>query len=308
MLALDAGQTEIRAALLTGRGPAPVAAAPGIVPFGDGVGPDVVADALLTAVRALGKLPRRLKSVGVGLSGFETAGDGELAAVADALRSELGVADVAIASDGVTSLLGALGDAPGCVVASGTGTIVVARSGATLGEGRRLGSDPRRRRQRLRDRACGSRRGAAASSTAGRADRACCSMRRPRASATSRDCPLLCAACRRGRACSRRSRRTSSPRLPTTPIAASIVERAAIDLAGAGAAALARVMEDGEAGTVACTGNVFRADALRDAFAVEIQRLRPGVLIAEPLGRLARRRRPPARACRPSPASSGALS
>jgi N-acetylglucosamine kinase-like BadF-type ATPase len=68
------------------------------------------------------------------------------------------------------------------------------------------------------------------------------------------------------------------------PVAAAIVQRAAADLAGAGAAALARVLPDGEAGTVACTGNVFRADGLRDAFAVEIQRLRPGVSIAEPLG------------------------
>ena len=46
------------------------------------------------------------------------------------LREALGLARVAIASDGLTSLLGALGASVGVVVAAGTGT-VCSRAAAT---------------------------------------------------------------------------------------------------------------------------------------------------------------------------------
>jgi N-acetylmuramic acid 6-phosphate etherase len=127
VLAVDAGQTEIRAAL-DGR----IATAPGVLRIGSHVGPDEVGAGLLEAVAGLGPLPRPAPAVGVGLSGFEAAAAEDLRRVSELLRSELAVERLAIASDGLTSLLGALGDADGAVVASGTGTVCVGRRGERL--------------------------------------------------------------------------------------------------------------------------------------------------------------------------------
>jgi glucosamine kinase len=126
-LAVDAGQTEIRVALTGERGPRPPARAPGVLRLdGSAVGPGHVADALLAALDELGPLPA-VDAVGVGLSGFEAAREEDLQHVNEALRTRLGVSRVTIASDGVTSLLGALGEQLGVVVAAGTGTVCVAR-------------------------------------------------------------------------------------------------------------------------------------------------------------------------------------
>lgn len=127
VLAVDAGQTEIRAAL-AGR----IATAPGVLRMGDHVGPDEVGAGLLAAVARLGPLPRPAPAVGVGLSGFEAATGEDLRRVSELLRAELAVERLAIASDGLTSLLGALGDADGAVVAAGTGTVCVGRRGERL--------------------------------------------------------------------------------------------------------------------------------------------------------------------------------
>ena len=127
VLAVDAGQTEIRAAL-DGR----IAKAPGVLRMGHRVGPDAVGAGLLAAVAGLGPLPRPAPAVGVGLSGFEAAAAEDLRRVSELLRRELAVERLAIASDGLTSLLGALGDADGAVVASGTGTVCVGRRGERL--------------------------------------------------------------------------------------------------------------------------------------------------------------------------------
>ena len=127
VLAVDAGQTEIRAAL-DGR----IATAPGVLRMDNHVGPDEVGAGLLEAVAGLGPLPRPAPAVGVGLSGFEAADGEDLRRVSELLRSELAVERLAIASDGLTSLLGALGDADGAVVASGTGTVCVGRRGERL--------------------------------------------------------------------------------------------------------------------------------------------------------------------------------
>jgi N-acetylglucosamine kinase-like BadF-type ATPase len=282
-LAVDAGQTEIRAALEDERGPR-VATAPGVVPFGDGVGADTVAAALLAAVNGLGELPADLTAVGVGLSGFETADDGELTAVAGALRRALGVTEVAIASDGVTSLLGALGDRSGCVVAAGTGTIVVARKGTRWAKVDGWGAI-------LGDAGSGCAIGRAGIAAAlrehdGRAGGSVAL--REAAAAQFGDLEGLPSLVRRVPSWSR-TLASFTPAVVAAadggdPVAAAIVSGAGADLADAGAAALARVLSDGEAGTVSCTGNVFRARAVKDAFAVEIQRLRPGVRLADPLG------------------------
>ncbi len=125
-LALDAGQTEIRVALTDERDPRRVRA-PGVLRLdGAAVGAGEVADALVAAVDALGPLTS-VEAIGVGLSGFEAARDDDLRRVDEALRERVGGARVTIASDGVTSLLGALGDRLGAVVAAGTGTVCVAR-------------------------------------------------------------------------------------------------------------------------------------------------------------------------------------
>ena len=126
-LAVDAGQTEIRVALTGERDPSPPARAPGVLRLdGSAVGPEHVAEALLAALDELGPLPA-VDAVGVGLSGFEAAREEDLRHVGEALRTRLGVSRVTIASDGVTSLLGALGERLGVVVAAGTGTVCVAR-------------------------------------------------------------------------------------------------------------------------------------------------------------------------------------
>jgi N-acetylglucosamine kinase-like BadF-type ATPase len=130
-LAVDAGQTEIRAALSDERGPRTATAA-GVQRLGGVVEADEVAAALLAAVAGLGVLPEPAPPAGIGLSGFEAASEADLRRVHELLRSELGLQRIAIASDGLTSLLGALGDRPGAVVAAGTGTVCVARNGERM--------------------------------------------------------------------------------------------------------------------------------------------------------------------------------
>ena len=130
-LAVDAGQTEIRAALANERGPR-TATAPGVLRLGAAAGPDDVAAGLLAAVAGLGPLPSPPPPAGIGLSGFEAASEEDLRRVDMRLRSALGLERLAIASDGLTSLLGALGDRPGAVVAAGTGSVCVARRGERM--------------------------------------------------------------------------------------------------------------------------------------------------------------------------------
>jgi glucosamine kinase len=128
-LAVDAGQTETRAALYD-EGRPRLARAPGIgrIDATDG-GADAVAGTLLRAVAGLGALPDTPPAIGVGLSGIEAAREDELARLSDALRHELRAQQLAMASDGVTSLFGALEGAPGVVVSAGTGTVAVAHDG-----------------------------------------------------------------------------------------------------------------------------------------------------------------------------------
>jgi glucosamine kinase len=128
-LAVDAGQTTIRAALVDdGRGPRS-AVTPGVVRVGSAAGPEVVSKRLLAAVSELGPLPSPRPAAAIGLSGFEAMSDDDLARVADAFRRGAGVESLAIASDGLTALLGAIGRSDGVVVAAGTGTACLARRG-----------------------------------------------------------------------------------------------------------------------------------------------------------------------------------
>ena len=131
-LAVDAGQTEIRAALTDGARPAHAPPRPACCAWARATGPDEVAAGLLAAVAGLGALPTPPPPAGIGLSGFEAASEEDLRRVHELLRRELGLERVAIASDGLTSLLGALGDRPGAVVAAGTGAVCVARHGERM--------------------------------------------------------------------------------------------------------------------------------------------------------------------------------
>ena len=127
-VAVDAGQTEITAALTDERGPR-TSRAPGVLRLGLDAGPEDVAAALLEAMAGLGPLPDPRPPVGIGLSGFEAAGETDLRRVHELLVEELGLDRLAIASDGLTSLFGALGARDGAVAAAGTGTVVLARRG-----------------------------------------------------------------------------------------------------------------------------------------------------------------------------------
>jgi N-acetylglucosamine kinase-like BadF-type ATPase len=124
-LAVDAGQTSTRAALGER-----VAGAGGVRRLDEAAdAPAGVAATVLEAIAALGDLPPAL-AVGVGLSGFEAARPGDVERIGDAVRSRLGAEEVAIASDAVTSLLGALAGEPGVVVAAGTGAVTLGRNHA----------------------------------------------------------------------------------------------------------------------------------------------------------------------------------
>jgi N-acetylglucosamine kinase-like BadF-type ATPase len=128
-LAVDAGQTEIRAALVDdGRGPRS-AVTPGVIRVGMSGGPEVVSERLLAAVAELGPLPEPAPRAAIGLSGFEAVGEDDLGWIAEEFRRSAGVKGLAIASDGLTALLGAIGRRDGVVVAAGTGTACLARRG-----------------------------------------------------------------------------------------------------------------------------------------------------------------------------------
>lgn len=128
-LAVDAGQTETRAALHGEHGPR-LARGRGVGRIdAGGAGTNGVASTLLQAIAGLAPLPEAPAAVGVGLSGMEAARTDELEGLGEALRRDLRARRVAIASDGATALLGALGDRPGAVVAAGTGAVAVAHDG-----------------------------------------------------------------------------------------------------------------------------------------------------------------------------------
>lgn len=283
VLAVDAGQTEIRAALAgDGRGPR-TATAPGVLRMGHRVGPEQVGAALLAAVAALGPLPAPVTSAGVGLSGFEAAED-ELQRVGELLRSELALERLAIASDGLTSLLGALGDRDGAVVAAGTGTVCVARRGERLvkvdGWGALLG-----------DAGSGFAIGRAGLDAALR-----------HADGRGGSAALLGAAERRYAPLPALPERIYGSPVPVRAIAAfahdvaseaaagdahalAILEAAASELAATACAALGRLFEPGEPAIVSYAGNVFRAGApVVEPFTRSVSERRPGAQVVAPEG------------------------
>jgi glucosamine kinase len=115
-IAVDAGQTGIRVRWEHDRERLE-ASAPGVLT--DRPLMPQLAAAVGTVVTTHGLLP---KFVGVGCSGLVTPEATELLG----LVSRYGVGEVAVAHDATTSYLGALGDAPGAVIAAGTGVVTLA--------------------------------------------------------------------------------------------------------------------------------------------------------------------------------------
>ena len=283
-LAVDAGQTEIRVALAGERDPRLTARAPGVRRMdGSSVGADDVADALCAALEALGPLPQ-VEAVGVGLSGFEAAREEDLRHVGELLRTRVGVARVMIASDGVTSLLGALGERLGAVVAGGTGTVCVARGprhwvkvdgwGSLLGDDGSafaIGRSGLNAGLRELDGRGGSQALLAAAAKrfgepAGIAEAVYRSEVPTRTVASfARDVAQVAA--------------------DGDPTARAILASAGGELALTACAALERAFEPGEAAAVSYSGSVFATGSpLVDAFTRELARMRPDATLLAPTG------------------------
>lgn len=284
VLAVDAGQTEIRAALADGeRGPRS-ATAPGVLRMGRWVGPEEVADALLAALTALRPLPDPLPPIGVGLSGFEAAADEDLRRVGELLRARLSVERLSIASDGVTSLLGAVGERDGAVVAAGTGSVCVARRGERLakvdgwgallgdaGSGFAIGRAGIESGLRHAD----GRGGSAALLRA--AERRYAPLPELTERIYSADVP--------GRAVAAFAADVAQQAAGGEPHAGAILAEAARELALTACAALARLFEPGEPAVVSYAGNVFRAGTpLLKPFTHEVLSRRPGTEVLPPDG------------------------
>ncbi|MFI0740640.1 N-acetylglucosamine kinase [Streptomyces sp. NPDC021100] len=130
VLAVDSGGSGVRIAVSPtyGDGPALTWSSPEPVPVGDrGIDARVLLDRILPAAREL--LCRagaeRFAACCVGAAGMVTLGTGLRAVLPGALRAELGVRRLALASDSVTAYAGALGQRPGVVVAAGTGLVAL---------------------------------------------------------------------------------------------------------------------------------------------------------------------------------------
>jgi N-acetylglucosamine kinase-like BadF-type ATPase len=218
------------------------------------------------------------------LSGFETARGDDLAVLAAALERALGVPRIAIASDGVTSLLGALGERPGCVVAAGTGTIVVARHGSNWAKVDGWGAV-------LGDAGSGFAIGRAGMDAALRAKdgRGGSAELRRRAEEMFGDLDDMPALVRRTPSWSRTiagfAVEVARAADGGDPVAIQVLGAAAAELATSACAALERVYPPGERAVVSYLGNVFKAGPLLlDAFVAELELRRPGTELVEPAG------------------------
>jgi glucosamine kinase len=282
-LAVDAGQTRIRAALDDGRGPRS-ASAPGVVRVGPGAGPEVIAGRLVAAVAELGPLPEPAPPAAIGLSGFEAMGPEGLGLVADAFRASVGVERLAIATDGLTALLGAIGPRDGVVVAAGTGTACLGRRGNRFAKVDGWGS-------LLSDAGSGFAIGRAGLDAALRAYDGRGGSER-----------LMDAARTRYGTIERIAERIYSEPVPTRAVAdfaadvgaeaeagdelaREILRDAARELAISACAAAGRLFEPQEPVVVSYTGNVFQAATLIvEPFTREVEALRPGASVVPPSG------------------------
>jgi glucosamine kinase len=126
-LTVDAGQSATRASVVDGGLTGPTGHGPGVRHLQSPGGVEHAAAAIHAAAQQAG-LPSSVGVVCLGLSGFAD-GTADLERLASDLSRRLGAARVVIASDVVTSYLGALGLRAGVVVAAGTGTVALAADG-----------------------------------------------------------------------------------------------------------------------------------------------------------------------------------
>jgi N-acetylglucosamine kinase-like BadF-type ATPase len=282
-LAIDAGQTETRAALVDG-GERRVARGPGVPRLGAGAGADDVAAALLAAVAGLGALPDPRPPAAVGLSGLEAAGEGELRRIHALLCGELGLERVPIASDGLASLLGALGARDGAVAAAGTGAVALARRGERFAKVDGWGS-------LLGDAGSGFAIGRAGLDSALR-----------RADGRGGSEALLAAATERFGPPGELPARVYGAPVPTRAVASFAADVAALaragehaslvivrgagrELAASACAALGRLFAAGEAAVVSYAGGVFGAgEALLEPFRLVVAARHPGAEVVAPAG------------------------
>jgi N-acetylglucosamine kinase-like BadF-type ATPase len=283
-LAVDAGQTTIRAALVDdGRGPRS-AVTSGVVRVGTGGGPELVSERLLAAVAELGPLPEPAPAAAIGLSGFEAVSRDDLGWIADEFRRGAGVESLAIASDGLTALLGAIGRRDGVVVAAGTGTACLARRGARFAKVDGWGS-------LLGDAGSGFAIGRAGLDAALRAY-----------DGRGGSAALMEAAVERFGAIERLPEQIYSAPVPTRAVASfavdvghvaeagdeqarAILAAAARELAISACAAAGRLFEPGEPIVVSYAGNVFGAgELIAEPFRSEVETRLPRASLMEPEG------------------------
>ncbi len=285
-LAVDAGQTSTRAALVgNGRGPRS-ASGPGVVRVGPHAGPE----------RGGGAHPRRgggardrfrsrLRRPGSGCRASRPWGRRTCARSRTRSGRALGIDRVAIATDGLTALLGALGPRDGVVVAAGTGTACLGRHGDRYAKVDGWGS-------LLSDAGSGFAIGRAGLDAALRAYDG-------RDGGSER---LMSAARRRYGTIERMAERIYAEPVPTRAVAAfaadvateaaagdewraGILHDAARELAISACAAAARLFEPGEPVLVSYAGNVFQAsDLVIGPFTRELEERRPGTSVVAPEG------------------------
>ncbi|MGH7119774.1 MAG: N-acetylglucosamine kinase [Acetobacteraceae bacterium] len=132
VLAVDLGKTGCRAALWVGeaRVDGEAAGAPGLATPGGVIAAErAVLAVACPLLRAAGVT--RVERACVGAAGAEATPDGSQD-LAGRLAAGLPAAEVAVTSDAVTSHAGALADGDGVILAIGTGTVALARSGMRL--------------------------------------------------------------------------------------------------------------------------------------------------------------------------------
>jgi glucosamine kinase len=283
-LAVDAGQTTIRAALVDdGRGRRS-ALTPGVVRAQSGAGLEVVSEAVLAAVAELGPLPEPPPAAAIGLSGFEALSSEDVGLLADSFRRSARVESLAIASDGLTALLGAIGERDGVVVAAGTGTACLARRGERFAKVDGWGS-------LLSDAGSGFAIGRAGLDAALRAY-----------DGRGGSAQLMEAVRERFGTVEELPERIYSAPVPTRAVASfaaevarvaeagddyarTILADAARELAISACAAAARLFEPGDPFVVSYAGSVFHAGALiTEPFRQEVEARLPGVPVVEPSG------------------------
>lgn len=271
-LALDAGQSGIRTMVRRGASWLPGPELAGIV-----AGHPLL-DQLVRVVRQVHDESGPVELVTGGVSGLSDDDDPE---VLRKLLAPVGVREVVLAHDSVTSYLGALGPRPGAVVAAGTGVVVLA-----VGESARARVDGWG--HLLGDVGGGYWIGRAALEAVLRAHDG-----RGPETALSRqvmtDYPDIEGMYLELQGDPHRVRRIASyARLvadlaDSDPVSARIVDAAASELALSVAVALERVSET-LVPVVAATGGVFSGRRLRERFGDLLRGRLPGARVVEPLG------------------------